>query len=222
MWLLLSPTRLEASFLQGEPFTHLAWRGLEGEGFVYLETGIGKVNAALALAAFAARNPMEKALLFGIAGAYPGSGLSLGEAVLVGEEVEADLGLKEGLAPLGFPALELGGRRFYNRFPLDPGLTGALAQRLGLRVVVGLTRDLVSETPEEAQALAGRWGAALENMEGAAFARACLALGVRGAELRAISNPAGVREKARWRTKEALSALARAVGRLLAEERGAP
>ena len=222
MWLLLSPTRLEASFLQGEPFTHLAWRGLEGEGFVYLETGIGKVNAALALAAFAARNPMEKALLFGIAGAYPGSGLSLGEAVLVGEEVEADLGLKEGLAPLGFPALELGGRRFYNRFPLDPGLTRALAQRLGLRVVVGLTRDLVSETPEEAQALAGRWGAALENMEGAAFARACLALGVRGAELRAISNPAGVREKARWRTKEALSALARAVGRLLAEERGAP
>jgi len=222
VWLLLSPTRLEASFLQGEPFTHLAWRGLEGEGFVYLETGIGKVNAALALAAFAARNPMEKALLFGIAGAYPGSGLSLGEAVLVGEEVEADLGLKEGLAPLGFPALELGGRRFYNRFPLDPGLTRALAQRLGLRVVVGLTRDLVSETPEEAQALAGRWGAALENMEGAAFARACLALGVRGAELRAISNPAGVREKARWRTKEALSALARAVGRLLAEERGAP
>ena len=74
---------------------------------------------------------------------------------------------------------------------------------------------------EEALALAQRWGASLENMEGAAFARACLALGVRGAELRAISNPAGVREKAHWRTKEALSALARAVRRLLAEEGGA-
>ncbi|WP_022798719.1 futalosine hydrolase [Thermus islandicus] len=220
MWLLLSPTRLEASFLQGEPFTLFAWRGLRGEGFVYLETGLGKVNAALALAAYAARNPVEKALLFGIAGAYPGSGLSLGKAVLVGEEVEADLGLREGLEPLGFPALELGGRRFYHRFPLDAPLTEGLAQRLGLGVVVGLTRDLVSETPEEAQALAGRWGAALENMEGAAFARACLALGIPGAELRALSNVAGVRDKAAWRTREAVAALAQAVGRLLAEEKG--
>lgn len=103
----------------------------------------------------------------------------MGEAVLVEEEVEADLGLKEGLAPLGFPALALGERRYFNRFPLDPGLTGELARGLGLKVAVGLTRDLVSETPEEALALARRWGASLENMEGAAFARACLALGVR-------------------------------------------
>jgi len=207
VWLLLSPTRLEAPFLEGEPFAFLAWRGLKGTGFVYLETGIGKVNAAMALAAYAARNPVEKALLFGLAGAYPG-GPSLGEAVLVEEEVEADLGLKEGLAPLGFPALALGERRYFNRFPLDPGLTGELARGLGLKVAVGLTRDLVSETPEEALALARRWGA-------------CLALGVRGAELRALSNPAGVRDKAHWRTKEALSALARAVRRLLAEEGGA-
>lgn len=157
MWLLLSPTRLEAPFLEGEPFAFLAWRGLKGTGFVYLETGIGKVNAAMALAAYAARNPVEKALLFGLAGAYPG-GPSLGEAVLVEEEVEADLGLKEGLAPLGFPALALGERRYFNRFPLDPGLTGELARGLGLKVAVGLTRDLVSETPEEALALARRWG----------------------------------------------------------------
>ena len=67
MWLLLSPTRLEAPFLEGERFAFLAWRGLKGTGFVYLETGIGKVNAAMALAAYAARNPVEKALLFGLA-----------------------------------------------------------------------------------------------------------------------------------------------------------
>ena len=69
----------------------------------------------------------------------------------------------------------------------------------------------------------GPWALVLGASDGvgAAFARACLALGVRGAELRAISNPAGVREKAHWRTKEALSALARAVRRLLAEEGGA-
>lgn len=218
MWLLLSPTALEAPFLEGEPFSFLGRKGLRGEGFVYLETGIGKVNAALTLAAWAARNPVERALLFGIAGAYPGSGLQLGEVALVGEEVEADLGLREGLKPLGFPAWEKEGKRYYNRFPLDPGLTETLGHLLGLRVVVGLTRDLVSESPKEAQALAERWGAALENMEGAAFARACLALGIRGAELRAISNPAGTRDKGAWRVQEALEALGENVSRLLKDE----
>ncbi|MCS7218056.1 MAG: futalosine hydrolase [Thermus sp.] len=223
MWLLLSPTALEAPFLQGEAFTFLGRKGLRGEGFVYLETGIGKVNAALTLAAWAARHPVEQALLFGLAGAYPHSGLALGEVVLVGEEVEADLGLREGLAPLGFPALEVGGVRYHNRFPLDPGLTQGLAQGLGLRVVVGLTRDLVSETPGEARSLAERWGAALENMEGAAFARVCLALGFPGAELRAISNPAGNRDKGAWRVREAVLALGETVGRILKRgPRGAP
>ncbi|WP_038047078.1 futalosine hydrolase [Thermus caliditerrae] len=215
MWLLLSPTALEAPFLRGEPFTFLGRKGLRGEGFLYLETGIGKVNAALTLAAWAGQNPVEKALLFGIAGAYPGAGLTPGAVVLVGEEVEADLGLRAGLEPLGFPALQVGERRYYNRFPLDPGLTQELAQVLGLKVVVGLTRDLVSESPEEAEALARQWGAQVESMEGAAFARACLALGVRGAELRAISNPAGVRDKKAWRVREAVEALEEAVGRIL-------
>jgi futalosine hydrolase len=63
--------------------------------------------------------------------------------------------------------------------------------------------------------LAQRWGAEVESMEGAAFARACLALGVRGAELRAISNPAGVRDRGAWRLKEALTALERAVSGVL-------
>lgn len=217
MWLLLSPTALEAPFLRGEPFTFLGRKGLRGEGFLYLETGIGKVNAALTLAAWAGQNPVEKALLFGIAGAYPGTGLAPGAVVLVGEEVEADLGLKAGLEPLGFPALQVGERRYYNRFPLDPGFTQELAQALGLKVVVGLTRDLVSEGPEEAEALARQWGAQVESMEGAAFARACLALGVRGAELRAISNPAGVRDKRAWRVREAVEALEEALGRILKE-----
>ncbi|WP_234553312.1 futalosine hydrolase [Thermus caliditerrae] len=215
MWLLLSPTALEAPFLRGEPFTFLGRKGLRGEGFLYLETGIGKVNATLTLAAWAGQNPVEKALLFGVAGAYPGTGLAPGAVVLVGEEVEADLGLRAGLEPLGFPALQVGERRYYNRFPLDPGLTQELAQALGLKVVVGLTRDLVSEGPEEAEALARQWGAQVESMEGAAFARACLALGVRGVELRAISNPAGVREKRAWRVREAVEALEEAVKRIL-------
>ncbi|WP_337845602.1 futalosine hydrolase [Thermus sp.] len=215
MWLLLAPTRLEAPFLKGEPFTFLGRMGLKGKGFVFLETGIGKVNAALTLAVWASRHPVERALLFGVAGAYPGAGLGLGEVVLVAEEVEADLGLEEGLEPLGFPALVVGGKPLYNRFPLDPALTESLAASLGLPLRVGLTRDRPSESLEEAFRLTSRWGAHLENMEGAAFARASLALGVPGAEVRAVSNPAGVRDRAFWRLKEAVFALKEAVLALL-------
>ncbi|WP_243027241.1 futalosine hydrolase [Thermus albus] len=215
MWLLLSPTALEASFLRGEPFTFLGRRGLKGEGFVHLETGIGKVNTALTLASWASRNPVGKALLFGIAGAYPGSGLLPGDLVLVGEEVEADLGTREGLEPMGFPALEVGEEAYYNRFPLDKGLTEGLARALGLEVVVGLTQDRVSESLVEAEALAARWGAQVESMEGAAFARVCLALGIPGVEMRAISNPAGVRGKGAWRIPLALKALERTLAALL-------
>ena len=103
----------------------------------------------------------------------------------------------------------------------DSGLSFLLPRLVGLAKAQELLLLSPRLSAEEALALARRWGASLENMEGAAFARACLALGVRGAELRALSNPAGVRDKAHWRTKEALSALARAVRRLLAEEGGA-
>lgn len=209
MWLLLAPTRLEAPFLRGEPFSFLGRMGLKGKGFVFLETGVGKVNAALALAVWASRHPVERALLFGVAGAYPEAGLGLGEVALVAEEVEADLN------PVGFPALVLKGKPLYNRFPLDSALTGELSRRLGLPLRVGLTRDRPSESPHEALGLASRWQAHLENMEGAAFARACLALGVPGAELRAVSNPAGVRDRAFWRLEEAVAALERAVLALL-------
>ncbi|AFV75842.1 futalosine nucleosidase [Thermus oshimai JL-2] len=215
MWLLLAPTRLEAPFLKGEPFPFLGRMGLKGKGFVFLETGVGKVNAALALAHWASRHPVERALLFGVAGAYPEAGLGLGEAALVAEEVEADLGLEEGLKPLGFPAMAVEGKPLYNRFPLDPALTEALAALLGLPLRVGLTQDRPSESLEEAKRRAARWNAHLENMEGAAFARACLALGVPGAELRAVSNPAGVRDRGAWRLGEAVSALREAVLALL-------
>ncbi len=212
--LLLSPTELEARSLlaKGKGFTFLGRPAARGEGWVLLVSGIGKVNTALALAAWAARHPVDRVLLFGLAGAYEGSGLRPGDLVLAREEVQADLGLEEGLEPLGFPALPGG---YYNRFPLDPVWTGLLAQRLGLPQATLLTRDRPSASPEEAQALAGRWGALAENMEGAALAQAALALGLKAAELRAISNPAGVRDKKAWRVKEAFQALEEALLQLI-------
>jgi futalosine hydrolase len=74
---------------------------------------------------------------------------------------------------------------------------------------------LVSENPTEAKELSRRWEADVENMEGAAFAQTCLWLGIAGAELRAVSNLAGVRDKAQWRVRQAVEALEATLSGLL-------
>jgi len=208
-WLLLSPTRFEAAFLKGKPFTWKGRAGRRGKGWVWLESGIGKANTAMTLAAYAQRHKVERAVLFGIAGAYEESGLDLGDVALASEEVQADLGVKDGgMKGMGFPTLTVEGpRHFHNRFPLDKALSSDLAKRLDVPLKRFLTRDLVCETPAEARALAKKWEADLENMEGAAFAQACLWLGIQGAELRAVSNLAGIRDKTQWRVRLAVEAL---------------
>lgn len=184
---------------------------------MWLESGIGKANTAMTLAAYAQRHKVERAVLFGIAGAYEESGLDLGDVALASEEVQADLGVKDGgMKGMGFPTLTVEGpRHFHNRFPLDKALSSDLAKRLDVPLKRFLTRDLVCETPAEARALAKKWEADLENMEGAAFAQACLWLGIQGAELRAVSNLAGIRDKTQWRVRLAVEALEARVLELL-------
>ena len=212
MILLLSATPFEAEFLDRRARASFEFHGrpgLSGNGWTWLSVGVGKVNAAMTLAAFleAANEPFQAVVAFGLGGAYPGSGLGLGELALAAEEIEADLGTARGMRPLGFPALELGEKRYYNRFPTDPALTRRLAERLGLLPLAFVTRDKVSETLEEAHAVRQTWGGAVENMEGAALARVALWRGLAFAELRGVSNTAGVRRKDAWRTEDALRAL---------------
>ncbi len=206
--LLLSPTRFEATFLKGRRFEFLGRAGLRGQGWVWLESGIGKANTAATLAAFAQRRKFDRVLLFGIAGAYAGSGLQIGDAALAEKEVQADLGVRDGgMKGLGFPTLVVGAEHYHNRFPLDKAFTTELKKKLGLPGMQFLTRDAVSENPSEARQLSLKWEADLENMEGAAFAQTCLWLGLAGAELRSVSNQAGIRDKAQWRIRQAVESL---------------
>jgi len=217
--LIVYATRGEADYLRQKALGREVWRGRErlfGSGWRGLELGVGKVNAAATLSAYLELHPeTERVLLVGIAGAYPGTGLEVGDLVLAGEEIQADLGTSAGLEPLGFPAIEMAGQRYFNHYPADTIWTAELLTRWGLEPRSFLTRDLVSETPEEAAELARRWKAAVENMEGAAVAHTALLHGVAWAELRAVSNQAGVRDKSRWDVPGALESLAGALDELL-------
>lgn len=214
--LLLSPTKFEAAFLKGRKFEFHGRAGLRGEGWVWLECGIGKANTAATLAAFAQRRKFDRALLFGIAGAYADSGLQIGNCALAEKEVQADLGVRDGgMKGMGFPTLIVGSDHYHNRFPLDKTFTAELKKKLDLPGKQFLTRDLVSENPSEAKGLSLKWEADLENMEGAAFAQTCLWLGLAGAELRSVSNVAGVRDKSQWRTRQAVESLEHHILRII-------
>ena len=183
-----------------------------------LVCGIGEANAAAAVGFLVGRFSTRRVLLLGIGGAYPGSGLNLGNLVLASEEIHADLGLaKGGMAALGFPALVVSGQTYYNSFPASPW-SKQLATALGLPMAKFLTRDRVSESALEARRLADYYGAEIENMEGAGAFMAAIRLGVEIAEIRSVANPAGLRERDKWDLRGAFSALQMVLEQVLALE----
>ncbi len=167
-----------------------------------LVAGIGPAAAAAATsAALAGRRP-DLVVSAGIAGGFD---LPLGTVVVASRVVHADLGIE---APSGFEALGA---------PLDVPRADALAARLGARSGTVLTVSTVTGTAATATALRARYpDAVAEAMEGYGVATAAALFGVPFAEVRAISNLVGPRDRASWRIPEALAALGTALKELMA------
>lgn len=175
--------------------------------------GVGKVNTAAGLALAIDRLQPKAVLQLGIAGAYVGSFLSIGMAMLAEEELQLDLGLRQGegwadLEAIGFPATpgQDGRPERWQVVPTDPGFTEALASLTGLPRGRFATMDAVSHDLDIAQALQRRFDVSLESMEGAAAAAVCDRFGLPFAELRGVSNIVGDRDKGRWHISAALRA----------------
>lgn len=209
---------LEPCVVGGKP----AWTGsLEDVPVRLLQSGMGKVNAAQALTALLERETVAGVLGFGVAGAYPGSGLHTAELALGSAAIYADEGVEApggwmGTEAIGIPLVERAGVRWFNEFPADPRLlegVRAALQGEGIHVRVGpfLTVSACSGTAARGQALASRWGALCEGMEGAALAQVAALYGVPFLELRAVSNAVEDRDLSRWRLVEAADAAQRAV-----------
>jgi len=157
-----------------------------------VECGIGCVNAAYA----AATRDAGALLVCGVGGAYPGSGLAVGEVVCAETEFYADLGV-EGSWDMEQAGLPVVGEHF-NRLPL--GLFPA-ARRAAF-----VTSSTCTATDERAAELARRTGGAVESMEGAAFVHVALRKGIAVGEVRGISNRAGNRDRSSWKVAEAARA----------------
>lgn len=210
---------------------------LAGQNVALQHSGVGKANAAATTALLLEGLQPEAVIHFGCAGAYLTSGLKVGDLVLATEEVYGDEGVATpngflDMQGLGFPLVEYGGEKWFDRFPTDPELL-AHGHRLIARsietprqVAIGplVTVSTCSGTATAGNLLAKRTGGVGENMEGAAVAQLCTRYGMPFLEIRGISNLVEDRDLARWDFPAAAAAAQQAVRTVLAgwQERQEP
>jgi futalosine hydrolase len=187
-----------------------------------LVTGVGLVNASRRAGAALAKGGVDGVIAAGVAGSYDLDKLPMGSAAAACEEVWPEYGLEDGPGAdpqaLGFPLAEISGKPIWSRIPLAPT---ASAKAMGLNAPSGLAEapclsvSTVSATREKAAFLQKKHGALLENMEGFAWALACLEARTPFLELRGVSNLAGSRLKRHWRFEDGAAAAGRLLEKVL-------
>jgi len=162
-----------------------------------LVCGVGKAAAATATALRLADGGVDAVISFGVAGAYPQSGLAVGDVVVATEVAVLDEGLETGTSFQRFerPGMSVPGASWT---PTDPMLRSALAgPASGFRIAEGRIGTVsVCAGTERLADERGAGSVLAEGMEGAAVALAAARHGVPFAEVRGISNPCGPRSDA--------------------------
>lgn len=184
---------------------------LSGIDLVLMNTGIGKVNAAHSTTCIVETIPVKKIINMGVGGAYPGTGLDVGDIAVAAKEIYGDEGVIDSgglssMKKIGVPLVHKGRKKYFNEYPvmLPPlpgkrraGKEGAFSN---FKVESGnfVTVSAASGTVRRAEELGKKFSALCENMEGAAIAQVCAIYNIPVFEIRGISNITGIRDKRRW------------------------
>lgn len=144
----------------------------------------------------------DRIIVCGVGGAYPSSGLSIGDVVSADVEIYGDLGAQSpdgflDMAALGFPVIA-GATPLFNELPLQVFPADRRARFVTVSTCTG--------TAAMARELEQRTRGAVENMEGAAIVHVARLQGIPIGEIRGISNIATTRDRASWRLPEAAAA----------------
>jgi futalosine hydrolase len=198
--LLCAATELECALLRER-------LGGNGPSVEIVRTGVGAVNAAHAVTIVLATKGAREIVLCGVGGAYPSSGLGIGDVVCAETECYGDLGATTpagflDMKALGFPVVEAPVPLF-NELPMQVFPV--------TRKVRFVTMNSCTGTDREARVIESRTRGSVESMEGAAVAHVAHLHGVRVGEVRGISNMVTNRDTSTWRLKEASIAAQEAV-----------
>jgi futalosine hydrolase len=161
--------------------------------------GVGPAESAAATARLLARTPYRGVVCTGVGGGFAGRA-AIGDIVVATRSVAADLGAEDGdrfipLDVLGFGAVSR---------DADPGLVDLPGARTGAILTV---TTATGSAATAAALLARHPDAVAEGMEGYGVACAAAGASVPFAEVRAVSNAIGPRDRAAWRIPDALAAL---------------
>ncbi|MSO56995.1 MAG: futalosine hydrolase [Acidobacteria bacterium] len=172
-----------------------------------VRTGVGPVNAAHAVTLFLAQTGAQTIVVCGVGGAYPASGLRVGDVVCAETECYGDLGATSpagflDMRALGFPVVEAA-IPLFNELPMH---IFPVARRVPFVTVTSSTG-----TDAGARAMEKRTRGSVENMEGAAVAHVAHLHGIPVGEVRGISNIVTDRDTQAWRLREAAVAAQEAV-----------
>ena len=171
-----------------------------------LITGVGSLATSYALTRQIGSLRPAVVIQAGIAGCLTDK--KAGDVLVVSEEVLADLGVWEDKRFQSLFDLKLADP---DGFPFTGGRLAnphaSLLALTGLERVRGMT---VNEITTDAQRI--RWhqqntSAVVESMEGGPLHYVCLQAGVPFLQLRAVSNPVGVRDKTKWNIPLAIARL---------------
>ena len=172
-----------------------------------VRTGVGPVNAAHAVTLFLAQADARAIVVCGVGGAYPTSGLQVGDVVCAASECYGDLGATSpsgflDMKALGFAVVEAP-TPLFNDIPMQ---VFPVPRRVPFVTVSSCTG-----THGAARDIETRTAGAVESMEGAAIAHVAHLHGVPVGEVRGISNIVTNRDTSTWRLNEAAAAAQEAV-----------
>jgi len=218
----------EKSLIGGKPVR----RGvIYGKDVIHITSGLGKTNAAHAATILLEKFSPDILIVLGVGGAYPSSGLAVGDIAVAEKEVYGDEGVMmkgnfHGTEFMGIPLLKKGRKKYFNEFPLKRMLVERAveaAQRIrhhseGIsRVGIGtfVTVSTCTGAREKALELERTFSALCENMEGAAVVHVCATYDLPVIELRGISNIVGDRDKNKWNVRLASARCQAAIKELL-------
>lgn len=181
---------------------------------VYAFSGPGKVNAAHAAAVLINRHAPSLIFNLGVGGAYPSSGLAVGDVAVATRETYPDEGvlLADGLRTfetVGMPLVRRGGSAWFNEFSIgDPRTNKVMEDNLpairkkfpefGIQSGPFATVSACTGTTTRAREIEARFGVICENMEGCAIAQICAIYDVPFIEVRGISNIVEDRDRESW------------------------
>jgi len=196
-----------------------------GLSVVLLHSGVGKANAAAATSALLGFCKPSAVIVVGCGGAFPESGMQVGDLAMATEEIYGDEGVltPEGfldMQTIGLPLVQRNGHSFFNRYPASPTLLDKARNLLTgpfPRLVSGpfVTVSTCSGTLAGGLELARRTQGICENMEGAAVAQVCAMHNIPFLEIRGISNMVENRDTSKWNLKGGADVAQRAVLEIL-------